>query len=92
MVNFISYIQRSFVHGARETFAVVVREFDLFLGNALVVMGLLSFDSDKYCDGNTAEYLSCTRPSTYYYFDYLDIFLVVLGATLVIAWFLKRRA
>lgn len=91
MRNFVSYAQRSLLGGARETVAVIVREFDLFLGNALLVVGLLSFESDKYCDGNTADYLSCTRPSTYYYFDYLDIILVVIGATIVLAWFLKQR-
>lgn len=90
-MSFIGYIQKSVVEGGKETFAAVVREFDLFLGNALILIGLLSFESDKYCDGNTADYLSCTRPSTYYYFDYLDIALIILGSTLVIAWFLKQR-
>jgi hypothetical protein len=90
-MSFITYIRKAVVDGAQETFASVVREFDLFLGNALLLIGLLSFESDKFCDGNTADYLSCTRPSTYYYFDYLDIFLIVVGSTLVIAWFLKQR-
>ena len=91
MKQFFAFAQRSLIEGAKETFAAVVREFDLFLGNALLFIGLLSFESDKYCDGNTADYLSCTRPSTYYYFDALDIVLIVLGSTLVIAWFLKQR-
>lgn len=71
---------------------LIAREADLFLGNALLLIGLLNFESDKYCDGNTADYLSCTRPSTYYYFDWLDILLIVVGSTLVLAWLLKRRS
>lgn len=91
MKQFFSYARHSLIEGAKETFAAVIREFDLFLGNALVVVGVLGFDSDKFCDGNTADYLSCTRPSTYYYFDWLDILLVMIGTTLIIAWFLKQR-
>ncbi len=90
-MSFIAYVRKSVVEGGKETCAAVVREFDLFLGNALLLIGLLSFESDKYCDGNTADYLSCTRPSTYYYFDWLDILLIIIGSTLIIAWFLKQR-
>ena len=70
---------------------IILREIDLFLGTALLFIGILGFESDKYCDGNTADYLSCTRPTTYYFYDNLDVVLIVLGVFFVILWFLKRR-
>jgi hypothetical protein len=70
---------------------IIQREIDIFLGTAMVLVGLLNFHSGKYCDGNTADYLSCTRPNTYYYFTGFDIVLVVLGAFLILIWFLKNR-
>lgn len=71
---------------------IVSREKELFLGASLGLLGLFSFESDKFCDGNTANYLSCTRPSTYYYFDALDITLIIIGVSLVLVWVLKNRA
>jgi hypothetical protein len=70
----------------------LTREPALFLGAALLLVGLLSFESGKYCDGNTAQYLSCTRPAVYYYFDALDVTSAVLGAFFMLAWMVKRRA
>lgn len=71
--------------------AVVLSAKELFLGSALTIIGLMSFETDRFCDGNTADYLSCTRPNAYYYFDSLDIALVVLGITLILCWFIARR-
>jgi len=65
-------------------------EFELFAGTALLIVGMLGFRSGKYCDGNTADYLSCTRPSTFYYYSAFDIALVVIGFFLVLFWFLSR--
>jgi len=65
-------------------------EGELFLGTILFCTGLLGFESDKYCDGNSADYLSCTRPATYYYFDAIDIALITIGIIFVILWLLKR--
>lgn len=70
---------------------IFAQEASLFIGVAVLSIGLLSFESAKYCDGNTAEYLSCTRPSTYYYFDALDIFLVIVGISCILLWWLKRK-
>ncbi|MFZ2555212.1 MAG: hypothetical protein WAZ27_03825 [Minisyncoccia bacterium] len=70
---------------------LMLREIDLFLGTALLAIGFFSFESDKFCDGNTADYLSCTRPSTFYYFDTLDIFLIVVGIFFILLWVLKSR-
>ncbi len=70
--------------------AIMWREFDLFFGALAFFVGLLGFDAGKFCDGNTADYLSCTRPTAYYYFDSIDIALVVLGAFFIMLWTLKR--
>lgn len=70
---------------------IVRKEADLFVGVTLSLIGVLSFESGRYCDGNTADYLSCTRPATYYYFDTLDVFFVVFGVLLMLVWFFKNR-
>jgi len=70
---------------------VIRREGELFLGAALFIAGLFSFESDKYCDGNTADYLSCTRPTTYYYYDALAIVLLIVGVFFIMIWLLKNR-
>ncbi len=64
----------------------MIREKDLFLGLILLTIGLVSFESGRYCDGNTAEYLSCTRPATYYYFDWLDVICIILGVVFIALW------
>ncbi len=69
---------------------IVRREAELFGGAALTLVGLLNFESDKYCDGNTASYLSCTRPATYYYFNGFEIALVVIGVFLILIWYLRH--
>ncbi len=71
---------------------ILAREKDLVIGSILVVVGFLNFESDKYCDGNTAEYLACTRPSTYYYFDALDITFIVLGVCLVLVAYIRAKS
>lgn len=71
--------------------SIVRKEIQLFLGSTLLIIGFFGFESGKYCDGNTADYLSCTRPSTYYYYDYLDLACLILGVTLILLWVLKRR-
>lgn len=70
---------------------IVWLETELFLGATLALVGLLSFSNGKNCDGNTADYLSCTHPSTYYYYGALEITLIVIGVFFVLMWFLKRR-
>lgn len=70
---------------------VIVRESDLFLGVALFLIGLLGFESGRYCDGNSADYLSCTRPATYYFYDAPHMMLIVLGVFLILVWFLRAR-
>ncbi len=67
------------------------REAELFIGTALLLIGLLSFHNGKNCDGNTAEYLSCTRPSTFYYFSGFEIFIIVLGIFFILFWHLKNK-
>ena len=75
-----------------ENFAVIAREGELFFGVALTIAGLMGFSSSRFCDGNTADYLSCTRPTSYHYYGYFAIALAIIGAFFIILWFLKRRA
>ena len=70
---------------------IIKREGDLFGGTFLLLLGLLNIESGKYCDGNTADYLSCTRPTTYYYYNGLEIALIIIGVFLILLWFQKRK-
>jgi hypothetical protein len=70
---------------------IMQREADLFLGAALSLVGLLGFESARYCDGNLNDYISCTRPATYYYFDTLDTVLIVLGIFCMLVWYFKHK-
>ena len=87
----VAFALSSLAHRGLLALRYLLLETELFLGTALFAIGLFGFESDKYCDGNTSDYLSCTRPSTFYYFDWLDITLIVLGLFLVIIWVLKTR-
>ncbi len=69
---------------------IIAHEKALFMGVALTLVGLLSFESGKFCDGNTADYLSCTRPSTYYFFSPLEITIIVIGVFFILIWLLGR--
>jgi hypothetical protein len=70
---------------------IIRRESDLFLGTLLTILGTLNFHSGRYCDGNTADYLSCTRPVTYYYFTWFETGLIIVGIFFIMLWFLKRQ-
>jgi hypothetical protein len=76
---------------AEENAVIIKREVNLFLGAAFAIFGAFNFQSNKYCDGNAADYLSCTRPVTYYYYGVFEIALIILGAFLIMLWFLKRK-
>lgn len=78
------------VDGLADYVLVMQREAALFLGLALSLIGLLNFENGKNCDGNTADYLTCTRPSTFYYYNWLEIALVVIGVFLITLWLLRR--
>ena len=71
--------------------ATIARDAELFAGVALTLVGLLSIEADKFCDGNTADYLSCTRPSTFYFYSPLDIAIVVVGVFLILIWMRRPR-
>ena len=85
------YVADRFLDWTLEHVAVVRREFDLFLGIALAGSGILSFKVGRYCDGNSADYLSCTRPAVFYYYPAFDTALIVLGIFLIVLWVLARR-
>ena len=87
----IEYISVQIADMLTENVRIMRAEIDLFLGSALVLLGGLNWSSAKYCDGNTSDYLSCTRPATYYYYGGFEIALVVFGTLLVLIWFVKNR-
>jgi len=62
----------------------------LFFGATLVVWGLLSFSSGRYCDGALTDTFVCTRPATYYFYPPLAQFAVVFGVVLVLLWAVRR--
>ena len=70
---------------------IIWREIELFLGMALVSIALLNFENGKNCDGNTADYLSCTNPSTYYYYNWIEILAFVIGAFLLTLWYFRSK-
>ncbi len=72
--------------------STIARDMELFVGVALTLIGILSLEADKFCDGNTADYLSCTRPSTYYFYSPFDIAIIVIGSFLILIWFRRIRA
>lgn len=74
------------------SFTTVARDMELFVGVALTLVGVLSIEADKFCDGNTADYLSCTRPSTYYFYSPFDIAIIVIGVFLILIWFRRNKA
>lgn len=87
-------LERSFDLAADvfEDYVRVIRlELELFFGAALAIIGLLNFQNGKNCDGNTADYLACTHPSTYYYYNAFDVALVVFGVFLILIWLMKRK-
>ncbi len=71
--------------------STIARDMGLFVGVALTLIGFLSFQADKFCDGNTADYLSCTRPSTFYFYSPLAITIIVLGVFFILIW-MRRNA
>jgi len=70
---------------------VIFKHNRLFLGLVLLIIGILSFESGKYCDGNSSNFYSCTRPSTYYYYPWWTIVFIVIGSFFIVLWFLRRK-
>ena len=76
---------------AMRDWLLIRREPDLFIGIAFLVVGLLGFDSGRYCDGSSSEYISCTRPATFYFFSPFDTLFVIAGAFFIALWTQKRK-
>jgi hypothetical protein len=74
-----------------EDVRVIWKHARLFFGLAFLAIGLLSFSSSKYCDGNASAHYACTRPTTYYYYSPWAIFLVLLGIFLITLWYLRSK-
>lgn len=88
---FIAYLFDRALLWAGVRAKVIAKESDLFLGTALFLIGLLGFESARYCDGNSADYLSCTRPATYYFYDAPHTILIVLGVVLILTWWVRKN-
>lgn len=86
------YALDRFVDWLLARLSVMRRESDLFLGITLASVALLGFRAGRYCDGNTADYLSCTRPAVFYYYPAATVALFVLGMFLLALWRLGRRS
>jgi hypothetical protein len=87
---FAHYIYDVVLDAAAEDWKLLKRDARVFVGTLFLVIGVFGFSSGKYCDGNTADYLSCTRPSTYYYYDKLHILLIILGVFFILFWMLPK--
>ena len=87
---FVRYLFDQVGAAMRRNLRVMMHEGELFVGTAFLLFGTLNFEVGRYCDGNTAEYLSCTRPAVYYYFDMFDKIFILLGIFLILAWLLQR--
>ena len=87
----VEYVSYHFARACADNIRIMRKEGNLFAGAGLVLLGLLNWSSGKYCDGNTADYLSCTRPNTYYYYGAFQIALIILGVFLVLVWYVKNR-
>ena len=89
--RFVVFCLEYVADGLIEGYEVMRKEAGLFWGVLFIITGLFGFRSGRYCDGNTADYLSCTRPAAYYYYDTLHIILLVIGIFLIMIWFLKQN-
>jgi hypothetical protein len=90
--RFIVFLLESTADSLIEKWVTIRREADLFGGVGFFILGFFGFRSGRYCDGNTADYLSCTRPATFYYYDWIHIALIIIGVFLICIWLLKRRS
>ena len=87
----LQYLFDKLMDFGEKDFAIIKQEGELFFGTALTLIGVFSFQNGKNCDGNTADYLSCTRPSTFYYYGAFEILLIVVGVFFIMLWFLRSR-
>ena len=89
--SFIEFLFDTAYDATEVNLRVMWKEIDLFLGVALFLVGLFGFSSGRFCDGNVGDYFTCTRPTSYHYYDGIHITLIVLGAFFVLLWLEKRR-
>ena len=87
----IEYLSVHLLDALAEDARIIRQEADLFSGMIIFLLGFLNWSSAKYCDGNSSDYLSCTRPATYYYYGAFEIVLIMFGVVLLLLWFVKRR-
>lgn len=91
VVTTVRFLLRSTLLGMRDDVRRSIEHARLLVGVSSMSVGLLTFSSGRYCDGTVADHFACTRPSTYYYYSELSIFLVVVGMVLLTLWYLRMR-
>lgn len=87
----VEYLSVRLVEAFEVRLETLRQEIDLFLGASFFILGILNWSSAKFCDGNSSDYLSCTRPAVYYYYGSFEIVLVLLGTLLVLRWFVQHK-
>jgi len=75
----------------KEYYYVMKDNITLFLGLILISSGILSFRSDRYCEGNPNDYYGCVNPATYYYYSTTTIVIIVMGVLMLAFWRLRKR-
>lgn len=89
--GFLVAAMRSCMRGLWSDFAYVVHHARLFVGVALVFVGLLSFSSDRYCANTSSSHFACAEPSVYYFYSGWMIASVIVGSFLVLLWWLRQK-
>jgi O-antigen/teichoic acid export membrane protein len=85
---------RIFTRVVRELYVdtrMVVEARYVFFGTALFLVGFFSFASDRYCDGTATTYVACTNPSTFYYYPWWAVGMMVVGAMSLWIWYFRRE-
>lgn len=85
-------MMRAGVVGCRDDIRLGVAHIRLVVGTVLMTIGLLSFASDRYCDGTASSHYACTNPSAYYYYPWWAVGLVSVGVLLVVLWWVRRTS
>jgi len=71
--------------------ALIAAHARLFFGVVCTGVGLLSFAADRYCDGSTSAYATCTRSAVYYFYPWWAVGLVLVGLSSMLLWYVRRN-
>ncbi len=88
--NTLRYLFMMTRRGVMRDLLIFMENIRLMVGSLLLVGGLLSIKSGRYCDGTFSDHFACTRPATYYYYDEVTIGIILLGVLLILLWYMRR--